>query len=262
MRSAITPLMLLSVALAVCASAQDKPAMRPGAKPGLVELSPAAPSAEKEQKGARSELSTPGSAQRLSMLPPRYQSLLAEAMQRFQLRDFKGATDYLDRADEVLPPTGRSLNVRGAIAIEQRDFERGRQYCSDALKLDPDYFPAKFNLCEIPFIEGKYAEARGLWQKLFNSGKWGDFTSELLTYRIFLTYLLEKDFDHAKEWLEKIPFPSHTPAYQYGNAAWARQKGDFAKWDEWIRSASYIWPEAKRSEFMDVLVHLGWMKWD
>ncbi len=247
---------LLVAALTVCASAQDGTPPKPDAKPAPAEKPPFG----SEGTGPRSDLSTAGPAVKLSTLPGRYQFLLSEAMRRFQVRDFKGAKDYVDRADEILPPTAWSLNVRGAIAIEQRDFDRGFKYCSDALKLDPGFFPAKFNLCEIPFLEGKYAEARGVWQKLLAAVRPGDSSSELVIYRIFLTFLLEDDFEHAKEWLEKIPFPSQTPAYQYGHAAWARQKGDTAKWDEWIRSAAYVWPEQKRSEFMDVLIQMGWMK--
>ena len=254
MRPAISPLMLLLAALAVRATAQDGAVPKPDAKPAPP------PPAEKVPAGPRSDLSSTGPGARLGSLPSRYQFLLSEAMKRFQVRDFKGATAYVDRADEVLPPTAWSLNVRGAIAIEQRDFDRGFKYCSDALKLDPAFFPAKFNICEIPFLEGKYAEARGLWMKIYATVKPGDTTSELLTYRIFLTYLLENDSEHAKEWLEKIPFPSLTPAYQYAHAAWDRQKGDTAKWEDWIRSAAYIWPESRRGEYVDVLIQLGWMK--
>jgi len=252
--------MSLSAMLLACVSAQDGTAPKPDEKPQAAENNPPAPPSEKEPKGSRSELATTGPGMRLGSLPSRYQFLLAEAMKRFQTRDWKGATDYVDRADEVLPPTAWSLNVRGAIAIEQHDFDRGYKYCSDALKLDPNFFPAKFNISEIPFLEGKYAEARGLWSKVLATLRAGDSTMELVTYRIFLTYLLENDFDHAKEWLEKIPFPSQTPAYQYAHAAWARQKGDIGKWDDWIRSAAYIWSEDKRSEYVDVLIQLGWLK--
>ena len=255
-------LALLIPFLAACAIAQDDTtptpgtAPKPGEKPAPAENPPPAPAGN----GARSDLPTGGRVQKISSLPSRYQFLLTEAMKRFQLRDFKGALDYADRADQVLPPTVWSLNVRGAIAIEQRDFERGYKFCSDALKLEPGFFPAQFNICEIPFLQGKYAEARGLWLKLFAAVKPGESSAELLTYRIFLTYLLENDFDHANDWMEKIPFPSQTPAYHYAHAAWSRQKGDLAKWDDWLRSATYVWPEVKRSEFTDVLFQLGWLK--
>ncbi len=246
---------LLLLLLTASAGAQDD-APKPDAKPTPAE-NPPAPAAENPPL---SDLSARGPATKISSFPSRYQFLLTEAMRRFQLRDFKGATDYADRADQVLPPTVWSLNVRGAIAIEERDFDRGYKFCSDALKLEPGFFPARFNICEIPFLQGKYAEARGLWLKLFASIRPGEPTAELVTYRIFLTFLLENDFEHANEWLGKIPFPSQTPAYQYAHAAWARQKGDLAKWDDWLRSAAYVWPEVKRSEYTDVLFQLGWLK--
>ena len=194
------------------------------------------------------------------VLPQRYQSLLVEAMNSFHIRDFAGALKFADRADEILPPTTWSLNVRGAVAIEQRDFAKGQKYCTDALKVDPNFFPAKFNLCEIPFLQEKYAEARKLWLVLYEETKRDDPTSELIVYRIFLTCLVEKDFEHAKEWLAKIPFPSQTPAYHYAHAAMERQQGNMEKWDEWLKSAMYIWPDSKRASFTDVLIQLGWMK--
>ena len=261
MRFSFPSLIFMFAILADCALAQDGAAPPPDAKPRPEEKTPSTtPAQDKETKGPLSELPATGPGIRLGILPSRYQFLLTEAMRRFQVRDFKGATDYIDRADEILPPTAFSLNVRGAIAIEKREFERGFKYCSDALRLDPTFFPAKFNICEIPFLEGRYAEARGLWLKLVTNIRPGDPASELLTYRIFMTYLLENDAEHAKEWLAKIPFPSQTPAYQYANAALARHNGDLAGWDEWLRSADYIWPETKRSEFVDVMIQLGWLK--
>ena len=261
MRFVIPLLMPLFAALVAPASAQDGAAPKPDAKDVPVEK-PAAepPPVEKLGTGMRSELLSTGPGMKLSAFPSRYRFLLTEGMKRFQVRDFKGAVDYVDRADEILPPTAWSLNLRGAIAIEQRDFDRGYKFCSDALKLDPNFYPAKFNICEIPFLLGKHAEARGMWLKLYAAVRPGDSGAELLIYRIFLTYLLEGDTGRAKEWLDKIPFPSQTPAYQYAHAAWERQKGDLAKWEDWMRSADFIWPEGKRSEYVDVLFQLGWLK--
>jgi tetratricopeptide (TPR) repeat protein len=181
-------------------------------------------------------------------------------MKRFQIRDYRGAIEYVDKADELLPPTAWSLNIRGAIAIEAHEYKEGLKYCLDALKLDPNFFPAKFNLCEIPFLQADYREARRLWGQLYSAMKVGNPSNELLIYRIFLTYLLENNLEQAKEWLEKLPFPSQTPAYQFAHAAWERQHGYMDKWDEWLRSAAYIWPEVQRGEYVDVMIQLGWLK--
>ena len=192
--------------------------------------------------------------------PSQYLLYVAEAMKSFQARDFAGALSYADRADALLPPTVWTLNVRGAVAIEQLKFDEGEKYCLDALKMEPGFFPAKFNLCEIPFLQKKYHDARKGWQALYNSTAPDDPTVELLVYRIFLTYLLESDMVRAKEWLEKLPFPSQTPAYQYAHAAWERQNGNLTKFEEWIESAEFIWPLSKRASFADVLLQLNWLK--
>ena len=239
------------------------PALSFGQTPGPAAGKPPEPAAPAPLDAPKTPTppATPDSAKdRTPALPQRYQSLLVEAMNHFHIRDFAGTLKFVVRADEILAPTTWSLKIRGAVAIEQRDYAKGQKYCIDALKVDANFFPAKFNLCEIPFLQEKYAEARTLWMKLYEETKKEDPTGELLVYRIFLTYLLEKDLDHAKEWIAKIPFPSQTPAYHYAHAALERQQGNRAKWDEWIKSAEYVWPDSKRASFTDVLTQLGWLK--
>ena len=192
--------------------------------------------------------------------PAQYLFYVAEAMKSFQARDFGGSLAYVEKADALVPATVWTLNVRGAVAIEQLKFEEGKKFCFEALKQEPGFFPAKFNLCEIPFLQGNYAEARKGWLELYNQLAPADPTGELLIYRIFLTYLLEKDMTHAREWMDKLPFPSQTPAYQYSHAAWERQNGDMKKWEEWIQSAEFIWPQVKRANFVDVLLQLKWLQ--
>jgi tetratricopeptide (TPR) repeat protein len=210
------------------------------------------------------------SPQDLSNYPQRYRDLLAQAMSSFHSRDFKGAITMIDKADALVPPSPWSLNMRGAVAIELQQWDEGIKACTTALRIAPDFFPAKFNLCEIPFYQGRYAEARSLWDKLLTQQP----KDELIIYRIFLTYLLEGDVLNADVWLKKIPFPSETPAYQYAHAALyfhtkkrAEENNDTAaakkatsQAEEWLRSAEFIWPEQKRANFVDVLMQLGWVK--
>ena len=270
MRPASSVLIPVFAACISCALAQDAAMLKPDTKllpagkmrfapPAIEKMRFAVPDLETKPDGPRSELSATGGQMKVGMYPSRYVSLLSEAMKHHQARDFRGAAYFVDRADEILRPTAVSLNVRGAIAIELRDFERGFKFCKDALTIDPEFFPAKFNICEIPFLEGKFAEARVLWQKLLATLRRGDSTGELVIYRIFLTYVLENDFERAKGWLEILPFPSQTPAYQYAHAVWERQKGHISKWEEWNRIAAYAWPAEKRAEYVDVLIHLGWI---
>jgi hypothetical protein len=244
-------------------------------KPGTTESLPLVPGGGKVvPPSAPFVPAAPGSQTKnpsdASTYPARYRNLLGQAMSSFHTRDFKGAMAALAKADEILPPTPWSLNIRGAIQIEQRQWEEGARDCMEALRIDPGFFPAKFNLCEIPFYQGRYAEARAMWERLSLQQP----KDELLMYRIFLTYLLEGDVINTEAWLKKMPFPSETPAYQYAHAAYhlyserlARQNKDSEraakeaeKSAEWIKSAEFIWAEQKRANFVDVLMQLGWVK--
>ena len=33
-----------------------------------------------------------------------------------------------------------------------------------------------------------------------------------------------------------------------------------AKWNEWLKSAAFIWPDSKRANFSEVMVQLKWLK--
>ena len=98
--------------------------------------------------------------------PPTYKEALLAAMRAFTARDLATARAHVAKADSTYQPTPVSLNILGAIAIEEKKFEEGRKLCLDALKMAPKFFPARFNLAEIPFVQGKYAEARAMFEKL------------------------------------------------------------------------------------------------
>lgn len=227
---------------------------------------PAEAPPEEPKKTEKEEAPSNNDKNPFRSMEPAYRNLVIEALARFQSRDFTGALKLTDRADQMQLPNVWTLNIRGAVAIERREYEEGARYCRAALEIDPNFFPAKFNLCEIPFLQGRYAEAREMWQHLLDHHpvnglrKQEDDVQELLGYRIFLCYLLAKDKTNAKIWLDKLPTPSTTPAYFYANAVWERHEGRMEKWNEWIRHAEYVWPENQRANFIDVLIQLQWMK--
>jgi tetratricopeptide (TPR) repeat protein len=188
--------------------------------------------------------------------PPAYISTLRDAMRSFSERDFPTAIALVDKADTLHAPTPESLNVRGAIAIEEHRFEQGRTLCIEALKQDPHFFPARFNLAEIPFVQGKYAEARNIFQKLQDEHP----KDELLQFRIYLTYLLEKNDSAAKDALERVPFLSNTPIYYYSHAAWEFAHGNQKEAGDWVEHGNWVFPPFRTRNFADVFYDLGWLQ--
>lgn len=192
----------------------------------------------------------------LKSAPPAYREAMINAMRAFTTRDFENAAEIVRKADAAHKPTPMSLNMLGAIAIEGRRFDEGRAYCDKALKIDPKFFPARFNLAEIPFIEGKYAEARSVLEALQKE----EPKNDLITFRIFLTYLLEKNEQEARARLDAIPLVNDTPINFYANAAWEFAHERPEKGREWLVSAVRSFPAVKQINFIEVFYDLGWLQ--
>ncbi len=189
-------------------------------------------------------------------MPPAYIATLKGAMSSFAARDFKTAIALVDKAEGLYQPSAMTVNVRAAVAIEEKKFDEGREFCLKALQLDPKFFPALFNLAEIPFMQGKYAEARLAYEKLLDD----EASADLIKFRLYLTYLLEKDDERAKVQLDKIPLLNDTPIYFFAFAAWEFAHGDEKKAQSYLNSAETVFPKTKLSNFADVFYDIGWLK--
>ena len=211
-----------------------------------------------DKPGLRFVPSTPGpqTGKAGKTYPPAYVQAVNEVFRAFRSRDWPRTLEALDRADKILPPTPMTLNTRGAIAIEERNFEEGTRLCEEALKLDPKFYAARFNLAEIPLVQGRYAESRKMFEKFIRENP----KDELARFRIFLTLLLEKNYDDARRSIDQIPFPGDTPSYYYANAGWefAHENPDEAK--KWLGRADWTFGPDKCALFADSFYELGWMK--
>jgi len=187
--------------------------------------------------------------------PPAYRDGLIAAMRSFTSRDFAKARVQVQKADSTWQQTPVSLNILGAIEIEQKNFEEGRKLCIQALEKDPRFFPARFNLAEIPFVQGKYTEARAMFMKLQED----EPDDDLLKFRIYLTVLLEKKDEEARRQLDNIPLINDSPISFYANAAWEFAHGDEKKAKEWIASGVRTFPPVKHINFIEVFYDLGWL---
>ncbi len=193
---------------------------------------------------------------KLETYPPEYRTSLMEMAKLFSARDFPATLETIDKLEKMAPPNAHTVNTRAAVMIEQHQFDEGRRLCQEALKLDPKYYPAKFNLGEIPLMEKKYPEARAIFQTLLNANP----RDELVQFRIFLTYLLEKNDAAAREILGKLKFPSDTPAFYYANAAWEFTRGNEAEGKAWVERGDWVFSKEKALNFAESLIQLGWIE--
>src|SRR5205085_918143 len=117
------------------------------------------------------------------------------------------------------------LNLRGEILLEQQKFEDAEMFFKKALKVDSKFREAQFNLADVPFRKKEYAKARDRFESLLRQTPGGDKNqaSQLIKFKIFMTYLLEGKDSRAQKMMEQFQFSGDTPALYYAQAAYEFQ---------------------------------------
>ena len=184
-----------------------------------------------------------------------------EAEQAFQQRDLATALKALDEADGHDPDQAPYLNLRGEIFMEKKDFNQAEDLFKKALRADPKFREAQYNLAQIPFKKKEYAKARDRLETLFNATPGGDKNqaAQLIKFKIFLTLLLEGKESRAQKMMEQFQFTGDTPALYYAQAAWEFSHKNPSKGNDWVNSAKKIYSPALNIVFADSFYDLGWL---
>ncbi len=198
---------------------------------------------------------TESSEQTTLQLSPEYLKLIGESANLFEREEFQQALDRLDKADAIQMETPIALNLRGAIATETGELDSARTLFQKALEKDGAYFPSRFNLGEILFLEKKYTEARDHFMGMLKDTP----DNELLQFKVFLTYLMQDDMLQAQQALENIKFPSDTPSYYFANAALHFHQNEPEEARSFIDSSMRIFGAGPNRFFKRSLADLGFL---
>ncbi len=189
-------------------------------------------------------------------LTPQFQKKFVDAILAFKQKDLSNSEKLLNEAEAIQPDTIVAINLRGAIKLERGETSAARELFQRAVERDPGFYPAKFNLAELPFHEKKYAEARKKFEALLQENP----EDELVQFKIFMTYLLEKNMKAALSTLQSIPWPGNTPAYYFSKAAWEFAHNDVEEAASWIVSAKQIFRPSANAIYAETLEEIGWLK--
>lgn len=157
-------------------------------------------------------------------------------MADFEAKKYDAALAKLTDLEKQMPDDPFILNLLGAIHTKKKDFANARKYFDRSLEKQPDFFPAKFNLGELLFLERQYAESLAFFRQMQRV----DPTNELLQFKVFLCAFQLDDNEGTAAALKKIRYPGDTPAWYYAQAAWEAKKGDKKKAREYVASARAI----------------------
>jgi len=185
-----------------------------------------------------------------------------EAQQALRQRDLGAARKLIDEADQAEPNQPATLNLRGEILMEHKEFDQAEASFKKAAKLDPKFREAQYNLAQVPFKKKDYAKARERFEALFERTPGGDKNqaAELIKFKIYMTLLLEGKESRAQSMMEQFQFTGDTPALYYAQAAWEFRHNNGEKAADWVASAKKIYSQGLNNIFADALYDAGWMQ--
>ena len=212
------------------------------------------------QSRAALEITTP--EERQAKLKAFARSRFEQAQQAFQQRDLDTARKFIDEADGADPNQPSILTLRGEILMEQKDFDQAEAAFKKAAKIDPKFREAQYNLAQIPFKKKDYTKARDRFEALFGQTPGGDKNqaSQMIKFKIFMTFLLEGKDSRAQKMMEQFQFTGDTPALYYAQAAWEFKHNNPNKANDWIVSAKKIYSSSLNGVFADSFYDLGWLQ--
>src|SRR6266700_768611 len=183
------------------------------------------------------------------------------AYRAFDAKKFSEALKQLDAIDARQPDLAASKNLRGVILMRQGNYDKAEAALQEAARIDPKFWNARFNLAEIPFLKKDWAEARKRFRQLLSSSQ-SDLASEatqLVQYKILLTYLLEGNENMVDSILAKLELSSDTPAVQYVKAAVALQHKNDKEAKDWMAVAEKNFSPQLNKLFVESFYEVGWL---
>lgn len=174
---------------------------------------------------------------------------LEKAIDAFNQGKIEQAEKFVDAAAKADSKRPEIPNLRGAIFIRQKRYQDAAEQFSQALVLDPKFYPAKLNLAAVKFLEGDYTEATKEYEAL----KEVDPDSELVDFQLVLCTLLSGEPSKASGMVDLMKFPGKTPAYYYARAAIALKKGEKTAAQKYFENAKKYYSEEQCRYFAQSL---------
>lgn len=174
---------------------------------------------------------------------------------------YRDALRKIDAIDERQPDLAAAHNLRGVALIRLQEYRSAETALRKARVLDPDFWEARFNLAEVPFLAGNWTEARKRFRQLAAQPNehMDAATRDLIEFKILLTCLLEGKDKLAAPVMEKLQGSVESPALYYTKAAVALRRKDRAEAKSWMATAEKEYSAQLNKLFAESFYEVGWL---
>lgn len=181
------------------------------------------------------------------------QTLIDQALSDFEKKKYDDALTKLQEVEKEKPNDEFILNLLGAAYTKKKDYAAAKSYFEKALEVKPDFFPARFNVGELLFLQKQYPQALGFFTEMLRQAP----GNELLQFKVILSLVLTEQVEDARKLAARMKFPGDGPAWYYAHAAVERKEGHNAKAAEYLAGARTFFP-GSISLYNETFEDLGW----
>jgi Flp pilus assembly protein TadD len=182
-----------------------------------------------------------------------YQETINEAMAEFEAERYDDALVLLEKAYTVYPRDPFLLNLKGAVFTKLKNWDEATRFFNRALNEDGQFFPARFNLGEVLFLQGKKEEALAYFESLNQMYA----RNELIEFKLVLLFLLTERTADAERILSRMQYPGNGPAWYYASAAMASARGDKREARRYLSAAKGLFDEKTLALFNESMEESG-----
>ncbi len=184
---------------------------------------------------------------------------LADATSEARAGHLEAALAAVAAAEKSGASASNVLSLRGVIHLEQEKLDEAVAELRAAHAKDPALIGPRFHLGDALLRQKKWEEARTAYSEMAKETN-VLILNERLRYAVLLTYLGPKDDAGAKAALDRLVFPTESPAYYYAQAAWAFAHDSKSAGEKWIKTAAKMFEEKQTAWFARPLYDFGWIK--
>jgi tetratricopeptide (TPR) repeat protein len=189
------------------------------------------------------------------------ENMYSAAAQELDAGHYREALKKLDAIDARQPDMAAAQNLRGVAWMRLAEYRKAETALRKAREIDPDFWEARFNLAEVPFLTQDWTEARRRFTALAAepNDHLDGATSDFLRFKILLTFLLEDKEKMGASILAKIKASPEGPAFYYAQAALALRHQDRQEAKSWMAKAAKEFSPQLNKLFAESFYEVGWL---
>ncbi|MGI8819980.1 MAG: tetratricopeptide repeat protein [Chthoniobacterales bacterium] len=184
---------------------------------------------------------------------------MAIATREFEAGKFDAALAALEAAEKSENWKAPAQDLRGSIYLEQQKWSEAAAAFEMAHATAPSFLSPRLHGADLLLRQGKWEEARARYFEVMEETN-VLIAHEQLRFGALLASIAGKDEAAASAALERLPFPTESPAYYYGQAAWSYAHGNRSAGDKWLRTAQEVFDARQTAWFARKLYDVGWIK--